>query len=132
MPDITMSSTCLNKSACVYFSTDSTSRTPTHSDTPIGSHPLYALPDKGKHQINPSRHHSTLPTSRVIREPTPPSGHVTMPPSQATKPSGHVTTVDESLSKSNQLIGEDPLYAVPEQVKKRLKASDKEIDGKHR
>ncbi|XP_064393192.1 mucin-2-like isoform X2 [Halichondria panicea] len=108
---------------------DSTSRTPTHSDTPIGSHPLYALPDKGKHQINPSRHHSTLPTSRVIREPTPPSGHVTMPPSQATKPSGHVTTVDESLSKSNQLIGEDPLYAVPEQVKKRLKASDKEIDA---
>ena len=53
-----------------------------------------------------------------------------MPPSQVTKPIGPVTTADASQSRSNQLIGEDPLYAVPEQVKKRLKASDKEIDGK--
>ena len=107
-------STC-SSNECIYFSTDSTSRTLTHSETPIGPHPLYALPDKGKSQINPGPHHSTLPTSRVTREPTPPSGHV--------------TAADASQSKSNQLIGEDPLYAVPEQVKKRLRASDKEIDG---
>ncbi len=105
--------------------TTPTSRTLTHSDTPIGAHPLYALPnrDKVKRQAQLSDSHSTtLPSSHVTSKATPFIGHVT-------QLGGHVTTADLPKSSSEQLISEDPLYAVPEQVKKRLNATETQIDG---
>ncbi len=110
---------------CIGSVTTPITQTLPHSDIPIGAHPLYALPDKVKHRANISdSHRSTQPSSHVTIKTTSLNRHVT-------QPGGHVTTADESEQSSEQLISEDPLYAVPEQVKKRLNATHTHIDGEN-